>query len=63
MSNTLQSFLQNERIISQRSCPSTPQQNGVTERKNCHLLDIVRSLLLEPLFLLVFWVKLSPLFI
>ena len=41
------SFLQNERIISQRSCPSTPQQNGVAERKNCHLLDVLRTLLLE----------------
>ncbi|CAL8997967.1 unnamed protein product [Prunus brigantina] len=34
-------------IISQRSCPSTPQQNGVAERKNCHLLNVVRTLLLE----------------
>jgi len=47
MSNAFQSFLQNKGIISQRSCPSTPQQNSVVERKNRHLLDVVRTLLLE----------------
>ncbi|RVW88110.1 Retrovirus-related Pol polyprotein from transposon RE1 [Vitis vinifera] len=40
MSNEFQDFLQSKGIISQRSCPSTPQQNGVAERKNCHLLDV-----------------------
>ena len=47
MSNEFQVFLQSKGIISQRSCPSTPQQNGVAERKNLHLLDVVRTLLLE----------------
>lgn len=47
MSNEFQTFLQSKGIISQRSCPSTPQQNGVAERKNRHLLDVVRTLLLE----------------
>ena len=47
MSNEFQVFLQRKGIISQRSCPSTPQQNGVAERKNRHLLDVVRTLLLE----------------
>ncbi|WVZ07780.1 hypothetical protein V8G54_021126 [Vigna mungo] len=40
-------FLQANGILSQRSCPSTPEQNGVVERKNRHLLDVVRTLLLE----------------
>ncbi|CAL2235970.1 unnamed protein product [Prunus armeniaca] len=40
-------FLQTHDIISQRSCLSTPQQNGVAERKSRHLLDVVRILLLE----------------
>ncbi|XP_027364321.1 uncharacterized protein LOC113871425 [Abrus precatorius] len=40
-------FLQNKGIISQHSCPSTSQQNGIAERKNRHLLDVVRTLLLE----------------
>ena len=47
MSNEFQVFLQSKGIISQRSCPLTPQQNGVAERKNRHLLDVVRTLLLE----------------
>ena len=47
MSNEFQVFLQRKGIISQRSCPSTPQQNGVAERKNRHLLDVVRTRLLE----------------
>ncbi|CAL8994106.1 unnamed protein product [Prunus brigantina] len=46
-SHLFQDFLQTHGIISQRSCPSTPQQNGVAERKNRHLLDVVRTLLLE----------------
>ena len=47
MSNEFQVFLQSKGIISQRSCPLTPQQNDVAERKNRHLLDVVRTLLLE----------------
>jgi len=34
MSHDFQSFLQQKEIISQRSCPYTPQQNGVAEHKN-----------------------------
>ncbi|CAL8153285.1 unnamed protein product [Prunus armeniaca] len=48
-------FLQTHVIISQRSCPSTPQQNGVAERKNRHLLDVVRTLLLESSTPSCFW--------
>ena len=32
-------------IIHQTSCMDTPQQNGVAEWKNLHLLDIARSLM------------------
>ena len=47
MSNEFQFFLQSHGIISQCSCPFTPQQNGVVERKNRHLLDVVHTLLIE----------------
>ena len=47
MSNEFKVFLQSKGIISQRSCPSTPQQNGVAERKNRHLFDVMRTFLLE----------------
>ena len=32
-------------IQSQLSAPSTPQQNGVSERRNWTLLDMVRSMM------------------
>ena len=34
-------------LIHQTTCPNTPQQNGVAERKNCTLLNITRSLMFE----------------
>ena len=55
MSNEFQVFLQSKGIISQRSCPSTPQQNGFVERKNRHLLDVVRTLFLESSVPPLFW--------
>nr|AAP46207.1 putative retrotransposon protein [Oryza sativa Japonica Group] len=38
-------FLSLEGILHQTSCPDTPPQNGVAERKNRHLLEIARSLM------------------
>jgi transposase InsO family protein len=32
-------------ILNQTTCINTPEQNGVSERKNCHLLNVTRSLL------------------
>ena len=55
ISHKLQIFFQEKGIISQRSCPYTPQQNGIIERKNKHLLDTVRSLLLESSVPARFW--------
>ena len=57
MSHAFQSFLQSKGIISQRSCPYTPQQNGVAERKNRHLLDVVRTMLIESSVPPTFWVE------
>jgi len=50
-----QEFLQENSILSQRSCPSTPQQNGIAERKNCHLSDVVRTLMLDSFMPSYFW--------
>ena len=43
-------------IIHQFSCPYTPEQNGVCERKHHHLLDIIRTLLADSKLPSKFWV-------
>ena len=45
LSAEFKSYLAQEGIISQLSSPGTPQQNGVFERRNITLLDMVRSML------------------
>jgi hypothetical protein len=39
------SFLSAHGILHQTSCPDTPPQNGVAERKNRHILEVARSLM------------------
>ncbi|RVW71744.1 Retrovirus-related Pol polyprotein from transposon TNT 1-94 [Vitis vinifera] len=41
------SFMPQHGIIHQSSCAHTPQQNGVAERKNRHLVETARTLLLH----------------
>lgn len=57
LSTEFQAFLASKGIIHQHSYPSTPQQNGVAECKNRHLLDVVRTLLLESSVPSMFWVE------
>ena len=45
LSVEFQQYLIDNGIISQFSAPSTPQQNGVAERRNRTLLNMVRSML------------------
>ncbi|KAA0066242.1 Beta-galactosidase [Cucumis melo var. makuwa] len=45
--HNLSEFLASKGIVHQDSCVYTPQQNGVTERKNRHLLEVARSLMLS----------------
>ncbi|RVW84274.1 Retrovirus-related Pol polyprotein from transposon RE2 [Vitis vinifera] len=40
------SFMSHHGILHQSSCAHTPQQNGVAERKNRHLVETARTLLL-----------------
>ena len=48
-------FLQNKGIIHQRTCPYTPQQNGVVERKHKYLLETARALLYHSKLPLQYW--------
>lgn len=45
LNNNLSTFLQAQGILHQRSCPYTPDQNGVAERKHRHVLETTRTLL------------------
>jgi hypothetical protein len=41
----MQAFLRSEGIVHQTTCVNTPEQNGVVERKNRHILEVTRCLL------------------
>ncbi|WZZ44938.1 hypothetical protein YC2023_041197 [Brassica napus] len=45
ISNAFKSHLAKHGIVHQTSCPYTPQQNGVAERKNMHLMEVSRSMM------------------
>ena len=51
----LGNYLINEGIIHQSSCVETPQQNGVSERKNRHLLEVARSIMFSSNVPKQFW--------
>ena len=51
----LNSFCQKEGITHESSCVNTPQQNGIAERKNGHLLNQIRALLFQNHVLKIFW--------
>ncbi|CAL9011665.1 unnamed protein product, partial [Prunus brigantina] len=57
LNHDLNQFLQDFGIIHQRSCPYTSQQNGVAERKNRHLLEVVRASLFGANMPRSFWGK------
>ncbi len=40
-------FLKQKGILHQTTCINTPEQNGVSERKNRHILEVTRSLLFQ----------------
>ena len=44
-SHVFKQHLAKHGIIHQTSCPYTPQQNGVAERKNRHLMEVARSMM------------------
>ncbi|RVW64541.1 Retrovirus-related Pol polyprotein from transposon RE1 [Vitis vinifera] len=51
----LQKYLEGHGIIHQTTCSNTPQQNGVAERKNRHLLEVVRASLIAAKMSISYW--------
>ncbi|RVW57733.1 Retrovirus-related Pol polyprotein from transposon RE1 [Vitis vinifera] len=49
------SFMSHHGILHQSSCAHTPQQNGVAERKNRHLVETARTILLHSNVSFRFW--------
>ena len=45
--NDFKNYLDHHEIIHQRSCPNTPQQNGLAERKHQHIIETTRTLLIS----------------
>ncbi|RVW89009.1 Retrovirus-related Pol polyprotein from transposon TNT 1-94 [Vitis vinifera] len=52
---TIGEFLAQEGIVHLSSCVDTPQQNGIAERKNKHLLEVARSLMFSMNVPKLFW--------
>lgn len=44
-------------VIHQTSCPHTPEQNGIVERKHRHLIETTIALLLQAQLPTVFWLE------
>ncbi|WJZ97399.1 hypothetical protein VitviT2T_016005 [Vitis vinifera] len=54
-SSDLQKYLEGHDIIHHTTCSNTPQQNGVAERKNRHLLEVVRASLIATKIPISYW--------
>lgn len=54
-SSEISTFLSENGIIHQKSCPHTPQQNGIIETKRRHILETVRALLVKSSVPPAFW--------
>ena len=48
-------YFQSKGILHQKSCPYTPQQNGVVERKHKYLLETARALLFQSKLPTKYW--------
>ena len=53
--HSLSTYLQENGIIYQSSCVDTPQQNGVIEQKNRHILEVARALMFTSHMPSQFW--------
>ena len=51
----MQNFFREKGLVHQTTCPHTPEQNGVAERKNRYILEITRAFLIESKIPISFW--------
>nr|GEZ65235.1 hypothetical protein [Tanacetum cinerariifolium] len=57
LNQTLHAYFAAEGILHQTSVARTPKQNGVVERRNCTLVEVVRTMLSAAKVALFFWAK------
>jgi transposase InsO family protein len=55
VNKTFLEFFKSKGILHQTTCINTPEQNGVSERKNRHLLEVTRSLLFQNNVPKIYW--------
>ena len=55
MSKQFQELREEKGIRRQLTIPGTPQQNGVAKRRNCTLLEMVRSMMAQANLPISFW--------
>ncbi|KAJ0444187.1 putative RNA-directed DNA polymerase [Helianthus annuus] len=55
VNTSMKQFCQTNGLVHQTTCSHTPEQNGVSERKNRILLEMTRALLIESQVPLSFW--------
>lgn len=48
-------FGKSKEILHQTTCRNTPEQNGVSERKNRHMLEVTRSRLFQSSVSKIYW--------
>ena len=63
LSTTFRDLLSSNGTLPRQSCPHTPAQNGVTERKHRHILETARALLLSASVPRHFWAEVIMTFV
>jgi len=55
VNQNLSKFLQENGVVHELTCVDTPQQNGVAERKNRHILEVTKALLSKCHQMCLYW--------